>query len=70
MQKRGTVLVHSILRIEIYLPVKFQVDTVSALCSGQNIRKCLVKQLGQLKPNFIWHRHGIGDEDGKVIQMI
>ena len=29
--------------------MKFQVDTVSVLCSGQNIRECSVKQLGQLK---------------------
>ena len=40
--------------------VKFQVDTVSVLCSGQNIRIFSVKQLGHLKPNSIWHHHGIG----------
>ena len=50
----------ALLHIEIYLPVKFQVDTVAVLCSGQNTRKFSVKQLGQLKPNSIWHHHGIG----------
>ena len=50
----------ALLLIEIYLPVKFQVDTVAVLCSVQNTGKFSVKQLGQLKPNSIWHHHGIG----------
>ena len=50
---------------EIYLPVKFQVHTVSVLCSG--ISKISVKQLGQLKPNSIWHHHGIGVKMGILL---
>ena len=60
MQKRGTILVLCTSPHRDVSTSEVQEDTVSVLCSGQNIRKCSVKQLGQQKPNFMWHQHGIG----------
>ena len=58
----------ALLLIEIYVPVKFQsfkLIPLKFLCYLYALDRIFVnilKPLGQLKPNFIWHQHGIEEK--------